>query len=291
MNDYIIMTDSSADLSQEMLDKLNVKVIPLSLSIDGEEFYNYPDGREISFGNFFNRLRNGADVKTSAINVERFSEYMEKLIAPQGRDILYLGFSSGLSSTYSASVIAANELCEKYPERKIYTVDTLCASLGQGLLVYLAAAEKEKGKSIDEVKAFVESTRLKICHWFTVDDLFHLKKGGRISAATAVVGSALNIKPVLRVDNEGKLVSASKAKGRKASLKALADKFIETAENPKEQIIFISHGDCLEDAETLADMIRQETKIRGSCINFVGPVIGAHTGPGMVALFFTGTQR
>ncbi|MDO4732840.1 MAG: DegV family protein, partial [Bacillota bacterium] len=221
----------------------------------------------------------------SAVNTAAFLQAMEPVLQ-EGRDILYMGFSSGLSSTFSASVTAVAELQERYPERKIYAFDTLCASLGQGLLVYLAAQKKAAGASIDEVLAYLEETRLNLCHWFTVDDLNHLRRGGRLSATTAVVGTVLNIKPVLHVDDEGRLVNVSKVRGRKKSINALFAEMQERAIDPQGQTVFISHGDCLEDAETLAEMIRAEFGVKDFLINPVGPVIGAHSGPGTLALFF-----
>ena len=182
-------------------------------------------------------------------------------------------------------------LSEKYPDRKLYSVDSLCASLGQGLLVYLAAQLKEEGKNIDEVKAYVEENVPHLCHWFTVNDLFHLQRGGRVSAAVAIVGSVLGIKPVLHVDNEGHLTSVSKARGRKASINALFDKMVQTGIDIKNQTVFISHGDCEEDANLLADRIKSELGVKEVIINYVGPVIGAHSGCGTLALFFLGTQR
>ena len=182
-------------------------------------------------------------------------------------------------------------LSEEYPDRKIVTFDSLCASMGEGLLVYHAAKMKEEGKSLDEILSWLSDNKLNLCHWFTVDDLFFLKRGGRISATTAILGSALNIKPVLHVDDNGKLVSVSKARGRKQSLNALVSKMEETAIEPQKQIVFISHGDCIEDAEFVADRIREKFGDIEIVINYIDPVIGAHSGPGTLALFFIGTQR
>lgn len=203
--------------------------------------------------------------------------------------MLILAFSSGLSTTCQSARLSAQELSEKYPERKVYAVDTLCASLGQGLLVWHAVQEKNKGKSIEAVREWVEENKLRLCHWFTVDDLHFLKRGGRISAATAVVGSMLSIKPVLHVDDEGHLINVGKARGRGASLTALVDKMEETAIDV--DTVFISHGDCLADAEKVKDMVEERFGTREIVINHVGPVIGAHSGPGTLALFFLGTQR
>lgn len=289
-NSYIVMTDSSADLTAELVEKLGLDVIPLSVNVGEKSFINYPDEREIGSHEFYEMLRGGANAKTSAVNVDTFLNAMSVHLNA-GKDILYLGFSSGLSSTYSASEIAAQELRESYPDRKILTVDTLCASLGQGLLVYLTMQKVLAGATIEEAAAFAEENRLHLCHWFTVDDLFFLKRGGRVSAATALVGSALGIKPVLHVDNEGHLINISKARGRKNSILALVDRMERSAIDPAKQTVFISHGDCRDDAEFLADEVRKRFGITDITINFVGPVIGAHSGPGTLALFFLGTER
>lgn len=289
-NSYIVMTDSSADLTAELVEKLGLDVIPLSVNVGEKSFMNYPDEREIGSHEFYEMLRGGANAKTSAVNVDTFLNAMSVHLNA-GKDILYLGFSSGLSSTYSASEIAAQELRESYPDRKILTVDTLCASLGQGLLIYLTMQKVLAGATIEEAAAFAEENRLHLCHWFTVDDLFFLKRGGRVSAATALVGSALGIKPVLHVDNEGHLINISKARGRKNSILALVDRMERSAIDPAKQTVFISHGDCRDDAEFLADEVRKRFGITDITINFVGPVIGAHSGPGTLALFFLGTER
>ena len=208
-----------------------------------------------------------------------------------GRDVLVLAFSSGLSATYNSSAVAAEELREKYPERKIYTVDTLCASLGQGLLVWLAAKERAKGKTIDEVRDWAVGHKLSICHQFTVGDLHFLKRGGRISSTTAFVGSMLQIKPVLHVDNDGKLMTVAKARGRRAALKALVDRMEQTAIDLRDQTVFISHGDCLEDAQLVAQLVKDRFGVKDVYMNYVGPVIGAHAGPGVLALFYVGVER
>ena len=289
-NSYVVMTDSSADLTAELVETLGLDVIPLSVNVGEKSFMNYPDEREIGSHDFYEMLRGGANAKTSAVNVDTFLNAMSVHLKA-GKDVLYLGFSSGLSSTYSASEIAAQELRDTYPDRKILTVDTLCASLGQGLLVYLTMQKVLAGATIEEAAAFAEENRLHLCHWFTVDDLFFLKRGGRVSAATALVGSALGIKPVLHVDNEGHLTNVSKARGRKNSILALVDRMEQSAIEPGKQTIFISHGDCREDAEFLASEIRKRFGISDITINFVGPVIGAHSGPGTLALFFLGKER
>jgi len=290
MSEYIIFTDSSCDLPQHLVEEMQLAIQPLTVYLDGKPYKNYPDQREITNEAFYKMLPNCKETKTSAVNQNDFMEAFEPILK-EGKDLLYLGFSSGLSGTCSAGMMAANELSEKYPERKIFVVDTLCASLGQGMLVYLAWQQKQAGKTIEEVRDYVENTKLHQCHWFTVNDLFHLKRGGRVSGATALIGSMLGIKPVMHVDNEGHLVAIGKVRGRKASIKALLDEMKKLAVKPEEQVIFISHGDCLDEAEALADMCREELHVKDVIINHVGPVIGSHSGPGTMALFFIGTER
>ena len=290
MNDYVLLTDSSADLTDALVKELGVEVLPLSFTMRNKTYRNWPDNREIDPKDFYRQLREGEMATTSAVNVSDFTETIEPHLK-EGRDVLVVAFSSGLSATYNSSAIAAEELREKYPERKIYTVDTLCASLGQGLFVYLCAQEQKKGRTIDEVKAFAEETKLRVCHWFTVDDLNHLKRGGRISAATALFGTMLAIKPVMHVDDEGHLTKVGTARGRNASLKALVDHMAETAIDPAGQTVFISHGDCEEDANKVAEDVKRRFGVQTVVLNNVGPVIGAHSGPGTVALFFLGRHR
>ena len=290
MSNYVIITDSSCDLPDRLVRELELEVLPLAFIMDGRTYRNYPDNREMSPEDFYGRQKDGLMATTNAVNVGEASDAMEAVLK-QDKDVLVLGFSSGLSTTYNSFKIAADELAEKYPSRRIYTVDTLCASLGQGMFVYQAAKMRQEGKSIEEVRDWAEANKLRQCHWFTVNDLFFLKKGGRVSAATAVVGTMLQIKPVMHVDNEGHLIKADTARGRKASLKALVDKVRELAENPASQVMFISHSDCLADAQYVADEIKKRFGAREIIINSIGPVIGAHTGPGCVALFFTGNHR
>ena len=290
MSNYVIITDSSCDLPDRLVRELELEVLPLAFIMDGRTYRNYPDNREMSPEDFYGRQKDGLMATTNAVNVGEASDAMEAVLK-QDKDVLVLGFSSGLSTTYNSFKIAADELAEKYPSRRIYTVDTLCASLGQGMFVYQAAKMRQEGKSIEEVRDWAEANKLRQCHWFTVNDLFFLKKGGRVSAATAVVGTMLQIKPVMHVDNEGHLIKVDTARGRKASLKALVDKVGELAENPASQVMFISHSDCLADAQYVADEIKKRFGAREIIINSIGPVIGAHTGPGCVALFFTGNHR
>ena len=288
MSDYVIVTDSSADLPDSLVKELGVEVLPLSFTVQGKTYHNYPDDREMDPKVFYKMLRDGEMATTSAVNVAEYTAMLEPLLQA-GKDVLVLAFSSGLSTTYQSSVIAANELAEQYPDRKICTVDTLCASMGQGLLVWLAVQEQRKGKSLEEVRDWVEENKLHLCHWFTVDDLHFLKRGGRISAATAVVGTMLSIKPVLHVDDEGHLISMGKARGRGASLTALVDHMEQTVTDV--DTVFISHGDCLADAQKVAADVKKRFGTRDVVINTIGPVIGAHAGPGTVALFFLGTKR
>lgn len=290
MSNYIILTDSSCDLPAELAQEFELSVLPLSVYVDDQKYVNYLDHSDISCGDFYQKLRSGCRVSTSAANFSEFESVIEPFLQ-RGDDVIYMGFSSALSGTLSAGATACAELQIKYPQRKIFAVDTLCASLGQGLLVYLAAQKKKAGATIEEVRDFVEAKKLNLCHWFTVDDLYHLKRGGRVSAATAVIGSLLSIKPVLHVDNFGRLINVDKARGRKASIAALVDRMESSAIDPKNQTIFISHGDCLDDANYLADMIRSKFKVKDILINYVGPVIGAHSGPGTLALFFLGSER
>ena len=286
----MILTDSSADLTAELAAELGVEVIPLSFTMEDKTYFNYPDNRDIDPADFYARLRGGAMATTAAVNVADYTEAIEPILK-EGKDVLVLAFSSGLSATCHSAQIAAGELMEQYPDRKVYVVDTLCASLGQGLLVWYAANLKKQGKTMEEVRDWTEEHKLNLCHWFTVDDLHFLKRGGRISAATAVLGTMLSIKPVMHVDNEGHLIKVGTARGRNASLKALVDHMEQTVLDLKGQSIFISHGDCLADAQKVADDIRARFGVEDIVINYVGPVIGAHSGPGTVALFFMGSER
>ena len=290
MSLYIIMTDSSCDLPAGLAAELELEVLPLSVLIDGKSYVNYLDERDITFADCYAALRAGKNATTSAVNVEAFVQAMEPHLQA-GEDILYLGFSSALSGTYNAGAVAAQQLAEKYPERKLYAVDTLSASMGQGLLVYLTVQQKRAGATIEQARDYAEAQKLHLCHWFTVDDLNHLHRGGRVSATSAVLGTVLNIKPVLHMDNEGRLIFMEKVRGRRNSIKRMLEKMRETAIEPEKQIVFMSHGDCLEDAEYLAGRIREEWGVKDVVINYVGPVIGAHSGPGTLALFFLGTER
>lgn len=290
MSEYVIVTDSCCDLPPELAAQLQIEIAPLSFIIKGNEYKNYLDGRELSFKDFYTLVREGNPATTSAINTDAFLSVFEGYLS-KGIDVLNIAFSSALSSTFSSSVIAKKELEAKYPERKIYCVDSLSASMGQGLLVYQSALQKQLGKSIDEVRDYAEENKHKLCHWFTVDDLNHLHRGGRVSKASAVLGTMLSIKPVLHVDAEGRLINVSKARGRKKALEELVERMQQTAIDPASQTVFISHGDSIEDAETTAEMVKSRMGVKNVVISTVGPVIGAHSGPGTIALFFLGSPR
>ena len=290
MRDYVIMTDSSCDLPASLANKMELAVLPLSVYIEDKQYINYLDEREISFAQIYAKLRTKCPAKTSAVNMNDFLAPMEEILQA-GKDLLYIGFSSGLSGTYNAGAAAAQEMAEKYPDRTVLAVDSLCASLGQGLLVYHAWQQKQAGMGIVELKHWVEDNRLHLCHFFTIDDLMFLRRGGRVSGATAVVGSMLAIKPIMHVDDEGHLIKIGTARGRKASIRALADLAGERGIELKDQTIFISHGDCVDDANYLADIMRDRFRVKEVLVNYVGPVIGAHSGPGTIALFLMGTKR
>lgn len=288
MNNFVLFTDSCCDLSLDTLREWNVECLDLTFRFDDSdhEYHN----TELDAKAFYQMMRDGKSAKTSAINIAQFKEAFEAE-AKNGRDILYLAFSSGLSTTYNSARIAAEELSDAYPERKILVVDTLCASAGQALLLALAIDKKNEGASIEDVAKFVEDHCLSICHWFTVDDLEYLKRGGRVSPAVAFVGGLLGIKPVLHVDDEGHLISVSKSRGRKAAITALADRYDELALHPGSGKIFISQADCMDDAKELERILVERHKIDPAHIVDIGPVIGSHSGPGTLALFFVGKKR
>ena len=288
MNNYIIFTDSSCDLSLEMLAERGVFSAPLSFRFDDDkkEYSN----NEMPIKDFYDRMRQGGVAKTSAANAETFAISFEDILKNK-MDILYLGFSSGLSTTFNSARLAAETLKAKYPERKIILVDTLAASAGIALLLDLVIEKKNAGATIEEAAEYAENMKLKICHWFTVDDLVYLKRGGRVSAATALVGNMLGIKPVLHVDNEGHLVNVSKVRGRRLSIATLAGKYGELCDDENNKIVYISHADCLSEAEDLSKIIKEKYGAETKLITNVGTVIGAHAGPGTIALFFVGKER
>ena len=287
MPHYQIITDSACDLPAELLQNLTVEKVSLSVLFRGE---SRPDSVDAGITEFYDGLRAGDVATTSAVNPESWKSVIEPAFRA-GHDALVLAFSSGLSTTYQSAVIAAQELMEQYPERKAYVVDTLCASLGEGLLVWYACRKRDEGMSLETLRDWVEDNKLNICHWFTVDDLMFLKRGGRVSTTTALVGTMLQVKPVLYVDSEGHLINVSKARGRKASIDALAKKAAELGQGFDNETMFISHGDCIEDAQYLARELKEKLGVKQVHINHVGAVIGSHAGPGVLALFFLGNHR
>ena len=288
MNNYVIYTDSACDIAPEILEEWGVRVIPLTFMFQDEDkqYSNY----DLSAKDFYGKMREGKVAKTSAINIATFKEQFGKILADDF-DLLYLAFSSGLSTTYNSANIAVEELKEEYPDRKIITVDTLSASAGMGLLVYLTVQKKNEGASIEQAAQFAYNNRLNLCHWFTVDDLVYLKRGGRVSPTVAFVGGLLGIKPIMHMDNDGKLINMFKARGRKAAIQAIADKYGELSITPNKGTVFISHGDCIDDAKALADIVKKTYGVEVKIFADIGPVIGAHSGPGTLALFFLGKER
>ena len=290
MRDYVIMTDSCCDLTDQMARDLELEVLPLTMHMDGQDYPNDLAGTAISNQEFYKRIRAGKLATTSAVNVGQFQDAMRRVLE-SGRDIVCVCFSSALSTTYQSAVIAAEDLRAEFPEAEIHVVDSLSASLGQGLLLYLAVEQKRKGLTAAELAKWVEDNRLTVCHWFTVDDLNFLKRGGRVSATTALLGTMLSIKPIMHTSDEGKLVPVSKARGRKAAIAALLDKIEALGIHPEKQTMFICHADCEEDAKAVAKTIKDRFGTPTVHINYIGPVIGSHTGPNTMGIFFVGTQR
>ena len=284
---YKIITDSCCDFSVDTYRQLEIDYVPLSLEFRGQVTL---DRNDDSLKELYDGMRAGEGAKTSAANPDTWAKVMEPHLE-KGQDVLVLAFSSGLSTTYQSAVIAGQELMEKYPDRTVRVVDTLCASLGQGLLVWHVCQQRNNGATLEEAAQWAEDNKQHICHWFTVDDLMYLKRGGRISAATAVVGTMLQIKPVLHVDEEGHLVNVAKARGRKASIEALAKKLSELGGNYDNSTVFLSHGDCREDAEFMIALLKEKYGVKEVLLSYVGSVIGSHAGPGTLALFFLGDHR
>lgn len=286
MSYYQVITDSACDLPQAMLQERNVITIPLTVNFRGQEHNDSVEDARVR--ELYDAMRAGEIATTSAVNPDRWASVIEPVLA-SGQDALVLAFSSGLSTTYQSAVIAANELKEQYPHRNIQVVDTRAAALGQGLLVHYVCKKRDEGLSLEELAAWTESARDRLGHWFTVDDLVYLKRGGRVSAATAVLGAMLNIKPVLHVDNDGHLISREKVRGRKAAIASLAAKPGQLG--GQNSTFYICHADCLSDAQELA---RQLTETYGNTDIFIGnlgAVIGSHAGPGTLAVFFLGDQK
>lgn len=291
MADYVISTDTSCDFPLEYVQEHQLPLVTLFYSIDGVSGSNgCPSAEELK--NFYDKMRAGAQTKTQQASIED-TEQVFREVAQQGKDLLHIAFSSGLSGTANAARLAAENIMEEFPDRKIVVIDSLCASLGQGLLVDYAIRQREQGKTLEETAQWVQEHIQNLCHLFTVEDLKYLQRGGRISKTTALVGTMIGIKPVLHVDEEGKLVPIAKVRGRKASVQALVQKMEENIGlfRQQKQTIFISHGDCLEDAKALAQMVKEKFGYDDFLINNVGPTIGSHSGPGTLALFFLGEKR
>ncbi len=284
---YRIVTDTCCDLPNEMYGELGLAVVSLSVNYQGQTINQYT---EDWLKNMYAGMRAGETATTAAANPTDWQNALTPILEA-GDDALVLAFSSGLSTTYQSAVIAAQELMEKYPQRKVLVVDTLCASLGQGLFVYYACQKRDEGLSLEDLYAWCEENKLHLCHWFTVDDLMYLKRGGRVSAATALVGTMLKIKPVLHMDDAGHLINMSKTRGRRASIEALAEKMVETALPGVNDTVFICHGDCIEDAQYLEQLVKEKCGVKKVLTYYTGAVIGSHSGPGTLALFFLGTNR
>jgi len=288
MNAYTFFVDSSCDTPAEYLELWGAKNIDLTFRfVDSSTEYR---NSEIDVKEFYQSLRDGRDAKTSAVNVETFKLAFEPELV-EGRDVMYLAFSSGLSTTFNSARLAALELSEKYPDRKVIVTDSLCASTGYGMLVYLTTKKLKEGATLEEAAEYAESMRPHMCHWFTVDDLNFLHRGGRVSAVAAFVGTAIGIKPVLYMNDEGKLISRFNVRGRKKAIKSLAEKMGELALDISEGPVYICHGDCEDDAVYLAELVKSMYGLEVEIITYTGPVIGCHSGPGTLALFFLGKER
>ncbi|MFA5659085.1 MAG: DegV family protein [Oscillospiraceae bacterium] len=285
--DYVFLSDNTCDLPEDVIKELGISCISLAFEVDGVVFSGE---KTLPIKDFYVKMRAGSSIKTSQISPDSFEEVFSKIVK-SGRDVLYVGFSSGLSGTLNSARVAQRFVSERFPNAKIRIVDSLCASTGEGLLVYHAAMMKKEGKTIDEVTDWLEKNKLHLCHLFTVDDLMFLHRGGRVSKTSAIAGSILGIKPVLHVDNDGHLIPLSKVRGRKQSLNWLVDKMGERIGKWDNKIFAICHGDCIEDAEYVAKLVRDKYGIKKCIISYTGTVIGAHSGPGTIALFFLGDYR
>ena len=289
MGSYVVFTESTGDLTPALIEEAGLRVLPMSFNLGGQPYLNWPDGREISSRDFYDKLRGGALCTTSQVTLAEYEDAFAPVLEA-GQDILYLAFSSGLSGTYQSSCLAAEMLAEKYPGRRIVSVDSRQASMGEGLFAWMVGRKRLAGAGFDEAAAYARQLAPQVCAWFTVDDLMFLKRGGRLSGAAAVAGTLLGIKPVLHVDDEGHLVAMEKVRGRRASLDALVRHFQATAKDPAGGTVFISHGDCLDDCQYVMDKLRA-LGVADLRQGDIGPVIGAHSGPGTVALFWVGTAR
>lgn len=290
MNKYVIVTDSTVDLPLEVINQYDIRVIPMSFTMGDKVYYHYPDEREMALEDFYHQLKEGAMPSTSQVNPADCADFLREILK-EGLDIIYIVFTTGLSGTYQSACIAKEELEEEFPERKIICIDSLCASAGEGYLVYQAAKRKEEGMDIDTLSDWVVSHRHNVRHWFTVEDLFHLKRGGRLSSVEAIVGSTLKIKPIISVDEEGKLVVRAKVRGTKKSAEFLLDKIREEGTNPSEQTVFVAHADNPEQAEALKNQILENGLAKDVIITKIGPIIGTHVGSGMFATIFMGEEK
>ncbi|MDR0739093.1 MAG: DegV family protein [Oscillospiraceae bacterium] len=289
MSDYVLVTDSTADLSLKQIRDSDLIVIPMMYTIDSKNYLNDLSSKDLSMKDYFDLIRQGRLATTSQINSACYMEHFEKILQDK-KDILYIGFSSALSGSYSSSLIAIKELSKRYPDRKMLAVDSLAACGGEGLLVYLTSLQKKMGATLQEAYDFAQSTKLKIAHWFVVDDLMHLKRGGRLSSTSAFFGTLFGIRPVLHVDNEGRLIPVTKARGKKAAFNIVLKKMKETIDTKSEQLIIINHADVLDQTKEIAKSIKQNLNVK-IVINNMGTVIGAHAGPGTIAVFFKASKR
>ena len=289
MSKYRIVTETTADLPQSIVEEYGIVVISMDCRMDDKIYMVDPTGKELDPVNFYERMRQGTVATTSLINAFTFTEYFEEQFKA-GYDVIYFAVTSALTSRVAANH-AMEDLQEKYPERRLIVVDTLCASLGLGLIVYHAAKKQSEGMGMDELAKWAEEIKLNICHWFTVEDLKYLMRSGRVSAASAFVGTALNIKPVLQVDNKGALVPLVKVQGRRRSLKTLVENMEQTFTPENNECVFIGHADSPDDAEYVRSLVEERLGVKSFVINYIGPIIGAHSGPGTVALFHFGTHR
>ncbi|MBQ8549286.1 MAG: DegV family protein [Lachnospiraceae bacterium] len=288
MNDsYAIVSGATGDMPQSVIEEYGIHVIPMSVRVGELDYLYHPDEKELSCKDFYTKISAGEESVTSQITPIVFKEIFEAYLK-QGKDILYIAFSSGLSGTYNSACLIAEDLREQYPERRIECIDSLCASIGEGYLVYLAGKLRKEGKSFDEVTTFVKENRTNVCHWFSVDDLLHLKRGGRLSGFEAAVGTALKIKPVLSVDREGKLTVVAKVRGTKKGMEYLKERLINDGIDTVNQTVMIGHADVPEIAEQLKEQLLDEGLVKDVIISNVGPIIGSHVGSGMFALVFLG---
>lgn len=287
---FAIITDSAANLTNELIDQHEIGIVSLEFLVEAKPYRSYIKGEKNDLKQFYDMMRNREHITTSAVNMHTWMDGIEPHLQA-GQDVLVIAFSSGLSVTAQQAKMACEALQEKYPERKIRCVDSLCAAFGQGMFVMYAVQKRDEGFTLEETADWLEENKLHMVHWFTVETLTYLKRGGRVSGATAVIGNLMSIKPVMHVDDEGKLIAVHKVRGRKASLDALVERMEKTAIEPEKQTIYISHGDCIEDAEYVAQQCREKMHVRDVVINVLDPVIGAHAGPGTMALFFVGTER